>query len=780
VRRWLTTLIAVFSIMGGLPAEADIVELVFSPDSLIQTGENHNYTYPSTHAITINPELSLPVKTIYLNSSAIHSDIVVTVERVNQLQIGTVLKNRLKFSDLITALENRQKQSLLHDITDFESPIYDRQMISKDGHSLLAVSILPVTIDKENNLILNTRIAISIDAPLFETYNGSNLHSVLDNYTVHHTNRFSNKVGLSDSIGIIPRYVIITSSELAPAFEELVDFKNATGIPTIIMLVDSIYANYPGLDEIEQIRNYLIDFYNNGGEYVLLGGNDAVIPVRYLYYYNTSTPPSNPYNLMPSDLYYADLDGDWDLDGDGIWGEPTHDAPDIVPELMVGRLPVMTISAIENYVSKLILYQTDPGHGDFDYLERSLIFSSDQMRDYPASGQHGYIANEYPDNIYIDTSQTIEMPDGFDPSPTNPNGAADIVKISEGFGLIHILAHGRRDGFRVKASGYDSYPASLILSTPQTNGHGSLVDLEANGKVSLYYSLSCQVGGYDLDSTNGLPDDWSFVETAIAAENAGAIGMVAYSRWGWVYSSYYLEASFTKHLYGDADGNPVKAMYYSWLDYPYYRDLIYGQNFFGDPTVGFYRTKPLKLELDISATKGEASFFASINNRPIPDVTVVIAMDGVILEEGLTDENGRFESTIDLIYGNDYYLTAYKDSCTIFRTVYSPSITLDNEDDETERQLPTEYGLEQNFPNPFNSATTIRYRLPKTDDVTLEFFNILGQLVNTHDFGKQPAGIYSYTWNGSDYNNQPLSSGIYFYRLRTGEFVETKKMVLIK
>jgi len=773
------TLFFVFCILGGLSAKADTIELTFSPDSLIQTSANHNYIYPSTQTITVNPELSLPIRTVYINSSSDISDIVVTVEKVYQLKIGIVPENRLKFSGLITALEDRQKLSPLHAITNFENVIYDKQIISKGGFSIIAISILPVTIDKDKNLILNTRVAISTNAPLVETYNGNNIHSTLDNYASRSANTFSNKVGSSNSTEIVPKYVIITSTDLAPAFEELVDFKNATGIPTIIKPIDSIYANYSGMDEIEQIRNYLIDFYNNGGEYVLLGGNDAVVPVRYLYYYDTSTPPSNPYNLMPSDLYYADLDGDWDLDGDGIWGEPTHDAPDIIPELMVGRLPVMTTASIEIYISKLILYQTNPGYGDFDYLEGTLIFSSDQMRDYPAMGQHGYIANELPDNVYTDTSQTIEMPDGYDPNPTNPNGAAGITKISEGFGLIHILAHGRRDGFRVKASGYDGYPASLILSSPQTNGHGSLLDLEPNGKVSLYYSLSCQVGGYDLDSTDNLPDDWSFVETAIAAENAGAIGMVAYSRWGWVYSSYYLETSFTKHLYGDADGNPVKAMYYSWLDYPYYRDLIYGQNFFGDPTVEFYQTKPLKLSLDISATKGEASFLASINNTPIPEVTVVITLDGEILEEGLTDENGRFESPINLIYGSDYYLTAYKDSCTIFRTVYSPTITLDSEED-TDSQLPEEYSLEQNFPNPFNPATTIRYSLPKSDDVILEFFNILGQLVNTHNFGYQSAGIYSFTWNGTDYNNQPLSSGIYLYRLRTDGFIETKKMALIK
>ncbi len=774
-----TSFIIVFCLLIGLSAMADTIELSFSPDSLLQSDNNNNYIYPKTQTITVNPELSLPVKTVYINSSASLSDINVSVEGLDQSLLGMVPEDQIKFSGLITALENRQKTSPLHDISNFENVQYDKQIIKKGDLTIIALSVLPITIDKDNNLTLNTKITISIDAPQNGTYTGESLFSALNNYSSDHNNMFSSKVGSSDGGDAVPKYVIITSPDLAPAFEDLVEFKNATGIPTIIKFTDSIYTNYSGIDNIEKIRNYLIDFYNNGGEYVLLGGNDVVVPVRYLYYYNTSTAPSDPYNLMPSDLYYADLDGDWDLDGDGIWGEPTHDSPDIVPELLVGRLPVMTIEAIENYVSKLILYQTNPGNGDFDYLEKTLIFSSDQMRDYPSMGQHGYIANELPVNVFCDTAQTIEMPDGIDASPTNPNGAEGINKISEGFGFIHILAHGRRDGFRVKASGYDGWPASLILSSPQNSPHGSLLNLEPNGKVSLYYSLSCQVGGYDLDSTNSLPDDWSFVESVIAAENAGAIGMVAYSRWGWVYSSYFLEASFTKHLYGDAEGSPVKAMYYSWLDYPYYRDLIYGQNFFGDPTVKYYQTKPSKLNLDVSASKGAASFFASINNAPIPDVTVVITKNGEILESGLTDENGNYESQVDLLYGNDYYLTAYKDSCTIFKVVYSPTITLDD-NEETKQQLPEYYSLEQNFPNPFNPSTTIRYSLPKTDEVTLEIFNILGQLISKYNPGYQPAGEYTYTWNASDVHNRPLSSGIYFYRLKTGEFIETKKMTMLK
>ncbi|MFQ3598505.1 MAG: T9SS type A sorting domain-containing protein [Chloroherpetonaceae bacterium] len=87
----------------------------------------------------------------------------------------------------------------------------------------------------------------------------------------------------------------------------------------------------------------------------------------------------------------------------------------------------------------------------------------------------------------------------------------------------------------------------------------------------------------------------------------------------------------------------------------------------------------------------------------------------------------------------------------------------------------TSYKLAQNYPNPFNPSTTISYQLPVTSDVKLEIFDILGKKVATLVNGRQAAGAYTYTWNAST-----SASGIYFYRLQAGNFVETKKMMLVK
>jgi hypothetical protein len=89
--------------------------------------------------------------------------------------------------------------------------------------------------------------------------------------------------------------------------------------------------------------------------------------------------------------------------------------------------------------------------------------------------------------------------------------------------------------------------------------------------------------------------------------------------------------------------------------------------------------------------------------------------------------------------------------------------------------LPTDYELDQNHPNPFNPSTTITYAVPRAGIVTLKVFNILGQEVATLIAGHRVAGEYSATWDATG-----MPSGVYVYRLTTGEFVGTKKAVLMR
>jgi hypothetical protein len=89
--------------------------------------------------------------------------------------------------------------------------------------------------------------------------------------------------------------------------------------------------------------------------------------------------------------------------------------------------------------------------------------------------------------------------------------------------------------------------------------------------------------------------------------------------------------------------------------------------------------------------------------------------------------------------------------------------------------IPKVYALDQNYPNPFNPTTKIEYSLPKAGNVTLEVYNLLGQVVATLVNQRQDAGHYVVPMDGS-----ALSSGLYFYQITAGNFTATKKMMLVK
>jgi hypothetical protein len=94
--------------------------------------------------------------------------------------------------------------------------------------------------------------------------------------------------------------------------------------------------------------------------------------------------------------------------------------------------------------------------------------------------------------------------------------------------------------------------------------------------------------------------------------------------------------------------------------------------------------------------------------------------------------------------------------------------------------VPTVYALYQNVPNPFNPTTTIRFDLPASTKVTLVIFNVRGQLVRTLVDRDMTAGVKKIAWHGTDGAGRRVASGIYFYRVRAGDFLDTKKMILLK
>jgi hypothetical protein len=108
---------------------------------------------------------------------------------------------------------------------------------------------------------------------------------------------------------------------------------------------------------------------------------------------------------------------------------------------------------------------------------------------------------------------------------------------------------------------------------------------------------------------------------------------------------------------------------------------------------------------------------------------------------------------------------------SVWRRTLAESIGISN----ISTEIPSSYSLSQNYPNPFNPATTIKFALTKNDYTSIKVFDMLGKEVATLVNEKLNAGTYSVDWNASDY-----PSGVYFYCLKTKEFTDTKRMILIK
>ena len=94
--------------------------------------------------------------------------------------------------------------------------------------------------------------------------------------------------------------------------------------------------------------------------------------------------------------------------------------------------------------------------------------------------------------------------------------------------------------------------------------------------------------------------------------------------------------------------------------------------------------------------------------------------------------------------------------------------------------IPDVFALHQNYPNPFNPVTTLRYDLPENDHVNITIYDMLGRQVKTLVNQTHDAAYRSVIWDAANDYGKPVSAGIYLYQIQAGEYISTKKMVLLK
>jgi len=749
-------------LFGANLPEFDISDIEINTDL-------NQISLPNTEQLSTPMGAKLPYQEILvrLGNNQQAADISFSVEKTTTL---TGTQQLILPNQFTTSISTNYDQILNDYASEMGSyPGYLVGEINKDNHRYAEILLFPVTVNKEGQLFHNEQIEIlinnnHIDPKLYVERSAINLLPE-NEYEIYQTPTNGNI-----------DYVIITSALLEEAMQQLVTYKNESGYVTELMLIEDILSSYTGRDDPEKLREYLKNFYAQGGYYVLMAGDETILPIRYAYPNYATTIPDPEY-LQICDLYFADMTGDWDGDGDNIWGERYSDNPDIIPELAVGRLPINTPEEATRYINKLISYETNPGNGNSEYLNRAFFFSSDQMRDLPESGQHQVIASAYPDYFGIDNTNGVESATGDDPSPTNLSPSELSSVFSDGFGIVNVIAHGRSDGFVVKSANYNEWPKELLITEEQTGSHGCFDSLSINDKPAFYYSLACDNGAFDMDQPPSDNENPNMAQSLIGS-SGGAIGFVAYSRYGWIYSSYLLQETFFDSLFAHPGRPAIEAMHDSKAVYYYQRDLIYGQNFYGDPTLKVYTDIPENIQMEATINESNLELALSSEGNPSVSTDVILSKDGIILNVFTSDANGNVTITQPLDSSSTYILSASTPGSTISRITILQSIVTSIDDEPS--LLPHNFELHQNYPNPFNPATSISFDLTEPSFVNLTIYNSIGQKVKTVISEYISVGNHTVKWLGNDKDNKPVASGVYFYRLETEHNQAVKKMVLLK
>lgn len=282
-------------------------------------------------------------------------------------------------------------------------------------------------------------------------------------------------------------YLIVTTSDMYHSMRRLAALKRQKGYSVKVVTMDEVMNDPNAMigDKIVhadgsyhiandnpdgKLRQYLKRAYSvHGTEYVLLVGN---IP-----YYNKYIFVPYVYDMIvPTDIYYSDLNFDWTTDG-----------IETTPELYIGRLIVDSRDQIDQYTDKLFRYELNPGKGDGSYLRRALFSEGRDFPDYQTKLKR-ILEPYYTEQVIINDSSLNNL------YPTGKNIIDTINNIHVGF--VSIFNHG--DTARIRAYGPDASEISyFVRSTSSTNNGNGLNCLRNKDYPMVFYAPSCTTVPYD-------------------------------------------------------------------------------------------------------------------------------------------------------------------------------------------------------------------------------------------------------------------------------------------
>jgi len=376
--------------------------------------------------------------------------------------------------------------------------------------------------------------------------------------------------------------LILTSEEFKDTFKILKEAHDSNGIATEIKTLRDI-SLFPSKVKPDDIREFIRNEYKkNGIEYVLIGGDDDIIPAQQLW---VESWHSGDWTYMPSDLFYACLDGDYNYDDDDKWGEPNDGYDwknvDLIAEVYVGRACVDTISEVYNFVDKTIEYMESEGYSSVETLMVGEYLWGDPDTwggDYMDEMIDGSNANSYttvgmPSDIYgIDTLYDRDWSGNDWPTSTIKS------KINQGALIINHLGHSSY-GYNMKMRNND------------------VLDL-ANEDPCFIYSQGCMAGGFDNPKDYDCIAEYFTVKTEQAA-----FAVIMNARFGWGEPggtngpSQRFHRQFWDAVFGENINEIGKANQDSkedvlpYLNYQCIRWCYYQLNLFGDPTLAFCKNE---------------------------------------------------------------------------------------------------------------------------------------------------------------------------------------------
>ena len=386
--------------------------------------------------------------------------------------------------------------------------------------------------------------------------------------------------------------MIITPEVFQGGYTDLINYYSSIGMEARVITTESIYSQGTGIDNQQKIRNTIIQEYqNNGIAYVLLGGGAQLVPFRGFYCYVESGGGYTDADI-PADLYYSGLDGNYDANGNQIYGE-VGDEPDLLPDIAVARFPFSSGPELSAMVHKTVSYQSKPVLGE---LKRPFMVGEFLTSDPTPTWGGDYLdlmVNDHNDYGYFthgipESTNSIEKM--YD-SPVNTwDPSSLIAKINQGKSFIHHLGHA-------------STNYMLRLNTSDITNENFFNVNGTDHNYTILYTQGCYCGAFDQYDCIAVK--------CVTIENFLVAG-VFNSRYGWFDQgtsdgpSQHLQREFVGALYTDtlpekhigATHMISKIKTAPWVTVPgefepgAQRWCHYCSNVFGDPALSIWTDEP--------------------------------------------------------------------------------------------------------------------------------------------------------------------------------------------